>query len=462
MPIKILKLAAAVRSAGLLLSICMLCTGGITAQNTAEPERETLLNGLRILYWPQPGSPNVTVRLRIHSGAAFDLANKAGMMALLGDALFPDPATREYVVEELNGRLDVTTTHDTLDITISGNSSGLERMIDLLRGAVLTTQLDTNSVATLRNARVKLLSDKPATAADIADRAIAARLFGTFPYAHPASGTAETVAKVERADLLFARERFLNADNATLAVIGGVEKPRLMRALRQLLGPWGKSDKTIPATFRQPGPPDPRVLALDANGSVNSEVRLAVRGLARGDSDAPAVDLLALIIRDRLKAAVPDLASVEVRHEAHLLPGMFVISASVPNGSAAKTVAAAQDVTRTLMQSGPTPAEVDRTRSLLVMELNKQLSQPDDLAAGWLDMETFRGPKPSILANLIRSLSPADVQRVATRLFKDTAVATVVVGNYEQLKAAFGDKVEPLATRAPDAKLDPAAPIKKP
>src|SRR5436189_12104 len=83
--------------------------------------------------------------------AAFDLADKGGMMALLGDALFPDAATREYVTEELGGRLDVRTNYDTIDVTISGKTSGLERMIDFLRGAVMTTQLGADNVAQLKN-----------------------------------------------------------------------------------------------------------------------------------------------------------------------------------------------------------------------------------------------------------------------------------------------------------------------
>src|ERR1051325_4333840 len=63
------------------------------AQTGAEPEREQLLNGLRLLLWPKPGSPEVILKLRINSGAAFDLTGKSGEMALLGDLLFPDAAT---------------------------------------------------------------------------------------------------------------------------------------------------------------------------------------------------------------------------------------------------------------------------------------------------------------------------------------------------------------------------------
>ena len=439
-------------SAALCLSLVTILTASVRGQ-TAEPERETLLNGLRILYWSQPGNPDVLVRLRIHSGAAFDLADKGGMMALLGDALFPDASTREYVAEELGGKLTVTTNYDTLDATISGKAANLERMIDLLRGAVTTTQLGAENIAALKDARIKSYGEQSGSASGVADRAITARLFGSFPYAHPAGGTALSVSKIERGDLMFARERFLNSDNATVAVLGGVEKPRLMRALRQLLGPWGKSDKTIPATFRQPSPPNPQVLILDAPESSTAEIRLAVRGLARADVDALSAELLALIARSRWQAAVPELSSVSVRHEAHLLPGMFVFSATAPQASASKAVAAAQDIMRKLSQAPPSADEFERARTMLNGQLSQQLSQPAGLAEAWLDMDTFKSPRPNTVSTLITRYTPADVQRVATRLFKDAPAATIVVGNSEQLKAQFPGNVETKAnTATPPAK----------
>lgn len=460
---KIVSLPLARLALAFLLLATFCWPASTFAQTASEPEREMLLNGLRILYWPQAGNPKVTLKLRIHSGAAFDLNDQGGMMALLGDALFPDPATREYVTEELGGRLEVVTTHDAIDVTMSGKASELERMIDLLRGAVLTTQLSAESVATLRNARVKNLSDKPATAADVADQAVAARLFGSFPYARPAGGTPVSVSKIERADLLSARERFLNADNASLAVIGGVEKPRLMRALRQLLGPWEKSDRTVPSTFRQPAAPDARVLALDHAGAANAEIRLAVRGLSRSDSDALAANLLASIVGARWQAATADLSSPFARHEAHLLPGMFILGGSSPTASASKAVSAAQEVMRSLARTGPTAEELERARILFLMEISRQMSQPESIADAWLDVETFKSARPNTISTFIRSLTVADLERVAGRLFKDVPVATVVVGNYDQLKAAFAGNV--LAPPAPNPKItdrDPAVPIKKP
>jgi zinc protease len=436
----------------LCLSLIALISSTAAAQTAPEPERETLLNGLRILYWSQPGNPNVLLRMRIHSGAAFDLADKGGMMALLGDALFPDAATREYVSEELGGRLDVSTNYDTIDVTISGKASGLERMIDFLRGAVMTTQLGAENVATLKNTRLKSYEDNAASVSELADRAIIARLFGSFPYAHPAAGTPVSLAKVDRADLMLARERFLNSDNASIAIVGGVDKARLMRALRQLLGQWGKSDKTIPATFRQPASPNPNVLVLDAPGTSSAEIRLALRGLARGDNDALTADLLAQIARSRWQAAVPELSNVSVRHEAHALPGMFLFSATAPQGSAGKSVTAAQDVMRKLVQAAPAAGEFEGARIALETQQAKQFSQPSGVAEAWLDVDTFKSPRPSTVATLIRSLTPTDVQRVATKLFKDAPAATIAVGNAEQLKSQFGGNVETHNTVAPPKK----------
>ena len=50
-------------------------------QTPTQPEREQLLNGLRLLFWLKPGSPEVILKLRINSGSAFDLAGKSGEMA---------------------------------------------------------------------------------------------------------------------------------------------------------------------------------------------------------------------------------------------------------------------------------------------------------------------------------------------------------------------------------------------
>ena len=433
------------------------------AQTFQSPDREQLLNGLNVFFWQRPGDADVLMKLRIHSGAAFDLAGKSGMMALLGDAFFPDPATFEYVTTELGGRLEVSTNYDAIEVTISGKAAQVERLVELLRNAIITLNLSPENVAKLREARIARLTKVPASPSQIADRAVALRLFGAFPYGQNADGTAETLAKVERADLMFAQERFLHSDNATLAVIGGVEKARLLRALRQLLGPWQKSDRSVAATFRQPGAPDDRILLINRTGMSNAEIRVAIRGVSRSDRDAAAASILAHIARDRWQAYVPELSSVGVRNETHALPGMIVFSASVPPVAAAKAIAGAQDVMKTIAEKGVSAAELDRARNLLLAEMGKSLGELDSLATVWLNSETYKTPLTTNAANEIGRLSVADIQRVATRLFSNAAQAKLVVADADQLRTSLGGKVEIRDDRQPEkTKADPQTPTKKP
>lgn len=447
----------------LCLGLALLIPSQAGAQTLPEPVREQLLNGLTVLIWQRQGDANVLLKLRVHAGAAFDLAGRGGTMALLDDALFPDPSTGLYVREQLGGQFQLATNYDSIDVTLSGTASEFERMVELLRGALVTTQLTPQNVANIRAARIERLRDQPSSAGQIADQAIAARMFGNFPYGHPPGGTIESLSKVERADLLFARERFLIAGNATLVVAGPIQKARAMRAIRQLLGPWGKGDRIVPATFRQAAPPDARVLVVNQPGATAAEIRLAARGLTRSDRDAAAAALLVRIIRERWQAATPDLSAVFARHEMHALPGIFVLGASAPTASAAKAIAAAREVMRSLSLAAPLAAEVERARDAELSELTRLTMQTESIADGWLDIETFKLAPFATQLDVVRKLSAADLQRVAARLFKDAAVATVIVGNYDQLKTSLGPGVE-LRSEKPDVKMaaDPAAPAKKP
>src|SRR5436190_9343877 len=118
--------------------LCLLLAQVGSAQ-TIEPQRDQLLNGLRVLLWSRSGDQTVVLKLRIHSGSEFDTAGKQGTMALLGDILFPDATTHEYFKEEMGGRLEVNTTHDAIDITMVGRASDYDRIVDILRSGLVTT-----------------------------------------------------------------------------------------------------------------------------------------------------------------------------------------------------------------------------------------------------------------------------------------------------------------------------------
>ena len=443
--------------AGTVLLCATLAAEPLRAQNSNEPDHEQLLNGLRLLFFTKPGSPEVVLKLRINSGAAFDLAGKSGQMALLGDLLFPDAATLDYFTDEMGGKLNVTVTYDSTTITMVGKADQFDHIVEVLRNGLISTQLTPEMVTKMRDARIKLVRDTAIAPAEVADRAIAARLYGDFPYGRPAAGSPEDVTRVERADVMLARDRFLNSNNATLAIIGGVTKQRAMRTLRQLLGPWRKSEQIIPTTFRQPNPPDTRTLIINVPGP-NVEVRLATRGVSRADSDYPIATVLARVAQYRWQATAPELSKqpVFVRTDAYVLPGALVMGATVTELTVADSLANARKVIESLMTTAATPAELERAKNELIAEQMTMLAKPDALPDPWLDADTYRLSAPRDQIALLRAVTPADIQRVANRLFNKTIVS-VVAGESAPLKAALQGRYQfevlgEIATPAPSQK----------
>jgi zinc protease len=429
------------------------------AQLSAAPERSQLLNELQVLLSPRPGGQDVLVKLRIHSGAAFDLAGKAGTMALLGDLLFPDPNTREYFTDEMQGSLAVTTDYDSITITMQGRAQEFERIIEILRNALVTTQLTPENVLKAREGRTKIVKETSALPGTIADRAIAARLFGDFPYGRPYGGTVESLGRVERSDVMQARDRFMNPNNSTLVIVGDVQPNRARRALRQLLGVWRKSERIVPSTFKQPSLPDVRTLLINSPADQSSEIRLAMRGFSRADSDTTAAALLARVARQRWETLLPELARspVFVRQDAFAMPGMFVMGATVENLLAGKALAAAREVMKSLASTAVTAAELEHARNEVASAAMKERTGPAGIADAWLDIEAYKLPSIEEQTRALNSVSVSDLRRVAARLVDEKGIATVVVGNSELVRTQLEQlgKVELMGEMAPKPEAKP-------
>ncbi len=438
-----------------------------SAQTSAVPDRSRLLNELQVLLLPSPGSQDVVVKLRVNSGAAFDLAGKAGTMALLGDLLFPDPNTREYFTDEMQGRLAVSTDYDSITITMQGRTREFERIIEILRNAVVTTALTPENVQKAREGRTKIVKETAILPGAVADRAIAARLFGDFPYGRPYGGTVESLERIDRADVMLARERFLNPNDSTLVIVGDLQPSRARRVLRQLMGIWRKSEAIVPATFKQPALPDPRPLLVQAPSDQSVEVRLAVRGFSRSDPDSAAASLLASVARQRWEKMMPDSARspIFVRRDAFALPGMFVMGATVENLLAGKALSAARDVLRSLATTPVTPAELDHARTEVISAF-KDRSKPDGIAEAWLDIEVYKLPPIEEQARALNAISAEDLRRVAGRLVDERGIASVVVGNADLVKTQLEQigkvevmgEMQPKPDASPESRSTPNAP----
>lgn len=391
------------------------------------PRDERLLNGLRLLVWNAPGSNKVSVKTRIHSGSAFDPLGKEGTMKLLSEILFPNDAARDFFREDLGGDLQIVCTYDYIQINATGDADKVLTMLETLSTALTNPQINKETTERVKASHLPKLAEREGDPAYVADRAVAKRLLGNYPLGRPIWGTAESVAKVDFADLLFAKERFLTADNATVTVSGSVKADFVLRAAKRLFGSWLKADKKVPATFAQPEAPQAKMAFVDASGANVSELRFAIRGVARSDKDYHAMRIARAVLERRARARDGQRAFVNAY--SGVLPGIVVIGVNAWNLATVRKVGT--EVTLPADISGYPGVFLDPPVSADEFETAKretaESAARSDTPENWLDAQTFRLASVKDDQAAFQATVLADVQRAIDRLKGNPAASLLLI-----------------------------------
>ncbi|MFN6963314.1 MAG: M16 family metallopeptidase [Pyrinomonadaceae bacterium] len=407
-------------AAGIGLLLLSLAAPALFPQATAKQEK--LLNGLKVVMLADQRSPRVELRLRIHSGSAFDPQGKEGVMRLLAANIFPTEVAREYFKEDLGGDLEVVTGYDFIQINASSTPENLLSLIETVANAVTNPAIDRETTARLKSELLAEVERSSKDAAAVADAAAAKRLLGTFPYGRPAAGTAASLQKIDFADLIEARQRFLAADNATLVLAGRFDRTFAFRAVRRSFGSWLKADKLAPSTFRQPDDPEGGVESVDSPSADAFEVRIAMRGTARSSTDLAAVEIAARILESRLRSQVPAefRESVRVAHRPHTLPGTLIIGFGGTRAATGNKLEASELISRAL-RAPVADAEFQSAKAAFLEAWNGL-----PLADRWLDIDTYKLDAIERENARFAATTLADVQAAIDRIQKLPSAAVVV------------------------------------
>jgi len=432
--IYIMKFKSRLKFFTILLAFLFASAGIVAAQTikTATPTQEKLLNGMKLLVWNAPAAPKVSVKLRIHSGAAFDTLDKEGTMAMLAEILFPTEAAKEFFAEDLGGSLDITSNYDYIQIDATANDEQFLTMLETLANAVINAQTDKETTTKVRAAQIEKIKRLEKDPSYIADQAVAKRLFGDFPYGRPQMGTSESIAKIDFADLTLAKQRFLTADNATLAVTGDVKPDLVYRAARRFFGSWTQADKRVPATFRQPVIPDTKDLLIEIPNADNYFSRFATMVGARNDKDFYTTQILTRIWQNQFCYNNAS-KSVKSKFESNLLRGIYIVS--IDNSYSDRTEpprTGRNPCLLTLERDGKiiyppiTQNDFDAAKSQVSAEYQQKTQSTSNLAEMWLDVDTFKLASIKDETAKLNNVSFTDIQRVAENLQKQPTVKVIV------------------------------------
>jgi zinc protease len=407
----------------------------------------TLPNGLKVFVIEDDRKPTVTFRLLIKSGSAFD-GEKSGLAGFVAGLLNRGTTTRDAAtfakeVDFIGGKLEAMAGPDSIAIGTSGLTKYTDKLLDLLRDAVLNPSFPEDQLSReQRKALSQLMAEKQEPDA-LAGKLTGKVIFGSHPYG--AYRTPETVKSVSRDDLVrFHKAHFL-ANNASLAVVGDLKAAEVLPLVEKALGGWAKGD--VPKL----SPPEiPKIEGLnlhlvDRPGSVQSNIVVAEPGPKRNDPYLPELNVLNATLgggfsgrlfqnlREKNGWTYGAYSAFDFRQ----LGGVFQASAETRN-----------EVTH--LAIGETLKEIERLRSEPVPETELELQRQYNVGNYLLslenagrnaqrvqDIDLYSLPRDfyKTYAKRMAAVTPAKMEELARRNLNPKNAAVIVVGEAKDVKA---------------------------
>ncbi len=346
-------------------------------------KRDSLLNGLQFITLEKPGTGTVSLRVRIGSGALFDLAGKGGLahitaaMLLKGGGGFTAKNV-EDTFEQLGLTVNINVNWDSTDLELSGPVDSLEAMFDLLGRLVITPTFDQKEFEALIAQRTATLKTENTSETDVLNRKAAEVVFGSHPFGKPIRGTSDSMKQISRQDLLYYHKKFYLANNALLIVSGDVTAETVTKISRSKLGSWKKGDKIAPM-FR---PPEThaarRIVVLDRSDTQAPQAILEQVGTSRRAQDYFAALVMSEVLRTNLTK--PQVEKFSLDFEPRMIEGVLRVRVKPSTDNLIASIDQALGLMSTLQTTAPSIEQVEAAKALLIAKYAENLkSNPADV-----------------------------------------------------------------------------------
>ncbi|GAA3870849.1 pitrilysin family protein [Saccharothrix violaceirubra] len=406
-------------------------------------------NGLRVIAVRRSSVPVVELRLRIPFADPADTSvgsAHAARAEVLANTVLTGTATRTRVdidteLALVGGELDAVV--DPERLALSGNAlvSGFDTLLDVLRDVLTGATHPADEVERERARlveRIRLARSQPNV---IAREALQRHLYGDHPYAKEMP-EADEVEVVTRDEVVALHAAAVLPRGSVLVVVGDVEPADAVRAVDGALGSWTGEGEAV-ALRPLPAVEGGDVAFVHRAGAVQSQIRLAGRGLDRTDPRYSALQIANLIFGGFFSSRLVENIredkgyTYSARSHPEFTPGGAALM--IDADTASEVTAAALLETRyelgRLSLVSPTEAEVDTARRYAIGSLLTATSSQGGLAsflvnlAGLgLGIEWFTG-HPERLAGV----TVEQVAEVALEFFAPSAFTGVVVGDADVL-----------------------------
>jgi zinc protease len=422
-----------------------------------KPFETVLPNGLKVVVFEDKRLPLVSYRLAFKTGEINDPNGSTGLTSALTTMLNEGTKTRSSKqlaeeIERLGASVSASASEDNTIIAASALSLYSSDVFRLMADMVLNPSFPENELALYKKNTIENLKYQRSQPAFLADEQMSKIIYGTHPYSI-ASPSAADVEKITREKLMAFHDKMFTANNATLIVVGDVNRDSLLKEIKDSFGNWKKGTAEAMKFSTPPVRTATTLTVVDRPGSLQSNIVLANLAIDRSNPDYFPVLVMNKILGEggsarlfmNLREAKGYTYGAYSRFDTKRLAGNFQATAEVRTpvtGDSLKeffyelnrirnekvSEKELRDAKSFLM--GVFPLRAETQEGLTNLLVSQQLY---DLPADYL--QTYR--------DKVNAVTLEDVERVAKKYIAPDKIAIVIVGDAEEILK----QVKPYSTK---------------
>jgi zinc protease len=404
-------------------------------------------NGLRVLLYPNPANPKITVNVTYLVGSRFEGYGETGMAHLLEHMDFIETTNGRQIKNEIVARganWNGTTSDDRTNYfeTVPASDENLKWALGLEADRMVkvkfTKQILDTEMTVVRN-EFERGENSPQS---ILRERVAATAYLWHNYGKSTIGSKDDIEKVpvERLEAFY--KKFYQPDNAVLILTGRLDETKALQTVADTFGKIPRPARKLDQTYTvEPAQDGERFVKLSRVGE-GQELVIAFHGPSAGHADSAALQVLAGIMsgggggrggrgggsagEGRLARALVDTKmanSASMNFRGQHDPGLIMLSASLSKDQSLdnvrdKMLQTLEDVVKT----PPTQQEMERATTGLLRNLENSLSDPQAIATGALNEAVADGDWRLMFLqhDRLKDVSAQEVVRVARAYLKDS------------------------------------------
>jgi zinc protease len=387
----------------------------------------SLPNGLRVLLFPDPSRPIVTVNITYKVGSRHEDYGETGMAHLLEHLVFKGTPRHPSIPQELSehgARANGTTWFDRTNYyeTVAATEENLRWALDLEADRMVNShiaQADLQKEFSVVRNEFERGENSPSS---VLYKRMLPAIFQWHNYGHSTIGEKSDIegAPIERLQAFY--RKYYQPDNAVLVVAGRIDEQRTLQMVQEYFGPIPKPTRVLPGTYtKEPVQDGERQIVLRRSGDVQL-VSCRFRSAPGSHPDDAAMTVLTMLLTDepsgRLYKALVEsrkAASVSGDTSGFAEAGMAGFTAEVRQEKSLEDAKATMlDVLDGLKEKPATEEEVVRARTRLLKGFELSLKHSDRIGLRLSESIALGDWRLAFFSrDQLEQVTAADVARVA-------------------------------------------------